>query len=751
MKIMRWSIKLLAVLALVIGAYVALKAADGRQPAAVSGEQTAVVLPEAGEPKNGPAVRVARTERLAMDFDPGTAVVTVTDLASGALWSSNPADRETDKVAKGAKLQDLNAQLLLDYVDEQSRPFQLNNYTGSIKDGTYAWKRTDDGVEVTFAFGQAGFVIPVRYSLQDDGFSAAVETSRIEQRGKYSLVNINLLPFFGAGGIADEGYLLVPDGSGALMRFNNGKSIYQAFDERVYGRDRAVEKPLNNQRTETVMLPVFGLKKNDAAFVAVIRQGAYQAGIRASVSGKSNAYNSVSGYLNLMEIETNVVMEGSANEKQVLRASASNAGGAPFEVRYHFLGGDRADYTGMAGRYRQYLQEEQGVKPYRGRPFSPPPLMLELIGAIPVRETFLGIPYGTTRTLTSFDDIRDIAARLRSSGVPNVSIRLAGWQDGGMRGKVPISQEAESGIGGNKGFRKLAQEMEEQGNALYPVVDPINLYVNGNGFNRFFDAARNISRAPALQRSYLLGSGARDPNVRPSYLMKPESVAEAIGKFAKSAEKNGYSRTAYESVGSMLYSDFRKNSLSKNETGRIWEESLRDAASRSDGLLFGRANAYTFPNAEALADVPLNASGFDMEDESVPFYSMAVSGLIPAYGEPINLRGDTRAYLLKLLETGTYPAYRFVARDGSLLVGTAYDDLYGGDFNLWFEDVISQYEELSGVLSQTAGQSIVRHDKLGEGVYRTEFAGGKTVTVNYSNDIFIADDEPIEPNGYRVR
>lgn len=745
----RWLVAVLTVASLAITALGAAQPETGRAEAGT--EQKTAAGKGSARISAGESVRAAESGLLALDFNPRTAEVAVTDLSSGTVWSSNPVDRAGDGIAKGIKKQDLNAQLLLDYVDPLNKPFQLNNFIGSIQEKAFTWKRIEGGVEVLFEFPKAGFAIPVEYRIKDDAFTATIVANRIEQRDKFRLVNIYLMPFFGAGSIRDEGYLFVPDGSGALIRFNNNKSIYRSYNERVYGGDQAIDRSERSGVTEAVRLPVFGLKRNDRAFLAVIHQGAYQAGIIAEGSRKSNQYNAVSSYLNMTEFESNILMPGSLNEKTVVRASQSVAGNRPFEVRYYFLNGEKADYAGMAERYREYLMEEQGVTPVAAKAADRIPLMMEFLGGVKKRDTFLGIPYGTVEALTTFNDLRTVADRLIEAGMTNLGIRYRGWMKGGMKDKVPASLDAESNLGGDKAFRSLIEDMRVKEVAFYPEIDPVSLYKNGNGFIRFFDAARNISRAPALKYEFLISNGTKNKQVKPWYLLKPESVKEALEQFSSSAEKQGLERVALQSIGSMVYSDFRRNMLSKNETGQLWEEGLETTASRIEGISFDQPNAYTFPRAENLTGVPLYSSRFDNQDEAVPFYSIAVSGLIPAYGEPINLMGDTRAYMLKLIETGTLPAYRFIARDSSLLIGTDFDGLYSGDFNLWFEDVADQYKELNEALAPVLGKAITDHEKLGEGVYRTTFSGGKSVVVNYTGETATVGNEQIGPYGYRVR
>lgn len=724
-------------------------------------EKTAASAP-AGAPAapavTAGSVRAAQNRQLALDFNPQTAEIAVTDVTSGIVWRSNPEDRANDAVARGVKKMDLNAQLLVDYIDPLIKPNQLNSFIGSVQDKSFTWKQIQDGIEVIYDFKKAGFTIPLRYTLHDDALVASVDSGRIEQRDKYRIVNLSLLPFFGAGSVRDNGYLFVPDGSGALINFNNNKALYKSYNERVYGGDHALATPEQTNAKEDVRLPVFGLKNEDSAFLAVIHQGAYQAGITAEVSGKNNQYNSVFSYLNMTEFETNVLMEGSPNEKQVVRASASDAGHQPFELRYYFLSGAKANYSGMAERYRKYLVEDQGVKAISEsavKGIAPKteqiPLLVDFLGGIKKRTTFLGIPYETVEPLTSFKDVSSAATQLQNNGINNLQIRYEGWLNGGMKDKIPVNVDAESKLGGNQGFKSLQNDLEQKGVAFYPAIDPVLYYKGGNGFYKFFDVSKSITRAPALLYKYSISTGVKNTLVQPWYLLKPESVKEGLERFSASAAKNGVKRIAMQTIGSTLYSDFRRDLLSKNGTGKLWEEGLKAASSQIKGIAFDHADAYTFPFAESISDVPLSASGFDSEDGSIPFYSMVVSGLIPAFSEPLNLSGNPEQYVLKLIETGTYPAYRFIGEDGSKLKGTDYDNLFSADFNQWKDDVYKQYQLINKALEPVRGQAIIHHEQIAKGVYRTTFANGKSILTNYTDKAVAIGQDRIESSGYLLQ
>ena len=68
------------------------------------------------------------------------------------------------------------------------------------------------------------FQIPLTYRLEGETLLASIDPEEIVYNDNgYYLVNIDLLRYFGAS-MREDGYLFVPDGSGALIYFNNGKT-----------------------------------------------------------------------------------------------------------------------------------------------------------------------------------------------------------------------------------------------------------------------------------------------------------------------------------------------------------------------------------------------------------------------------------------------------------------------------------------------------------------------------------------------
>src|SRR5690606_18276839 len=104
------------------------------------------------------------------------------------------------------------------------------------------------------------------------------------------------------------------------------------------------------------------------------------------------------------------------------------------------------------------------------------PLYLELIGSIATKEHFLGIPRNTSRSLTSFEQAKDILNELSEQSVSNIHVRYSGWFNDGMDHTLPTKVKPEKSLGGKKGLQQLEQYAQTQGISIYPDVSFLKLH-----------------------------------------------------------------------------------------------------------------------------------------------------------------------------------------------------------------------------------------------------------------------------------
>ena len=160
------------------------------------------------------------------------------------------------------------------------------------------------------------FTVVLQYTLNEDGFTVEVPTERLQFSDDYPLYSLTLLENFGRLERTEEGFLLIPDGSGALIRFDKDNVKREKASVAVFGEDLTVTttaKLAQQVSSERAALPVFGMADGGEGFLAVIEDGEANATIEAYRSGGYNAYNAV--YPRFLVInKDNVYLEGASSE-----------------------------------------------------------------------------------------------------------------------------------------------------------------------------------------------------------------------------------------------------------------------------------------------------------------------------------------------------------------------------------------------------------------------------------------------------
>ena len=155
--------------------------------------------------------------------------------------------------------------------------------------------------------------------------------------------------------------MLVPDGGGSLIKLNNGKVKEEQYVRRIYGTDPNNNSGDRGQVAEQARMPVFGMKSGDRGWFAVIEEGDAIASVSADIGGKQNSYNHVFSALPCAaRICWSFTPAKTVQEIQPLNDKLYSGNLA---VRYSFLSGDEASYSGMARLYQQTLVEDNQLTP----------------------------------------------------------------------------------------------------------------------------------------------------------------------------------------------------------------------------------------------------------------------------------------------------------------------------------------------------------------------------------------------------
>ncbi len=695
--------------------------------------------------------KVAENDKLILSADFTTAEIEITEKATGMKWYSNPQDRATDSVA--AIKTRLESQIHVTFLDLEKGVFiDMDNSGGSIKKGRMESKRIENGVKFIFGFPTANVYIPVQYTLTEDGFMAEIVTSEIKGVGSnpYAVETVSLLPYFGAGGLEDDGYLLVPDGSGALINYNNGKHYNQAYSEMVYGKNPAIETTEAGTVKERISMPVFGAKTNDHAFVGVIVAGEACSKISATTSKNDSCYNHVYPSAVLREYSI-LYKKGDVNANKssyTIDYSDDLMDGANYAVRYFFLEGDKADYVGMSELYREYLKKNGMLKDSElaDKKYT----VLDLVGAVSIKKYVMGVKKPVVTALTTYNEVCEIVKELKAQGVENIAINYIGALNSGLNNKTYNTVSPESVLGSKKEFKAMIEYLEEEGILLFLESNPVDLYEDGNGLTENGDSTKSFFDHYAFQYKFELDKGTQIPTTR-WHLLRPQLLAEVTEGFSKSAASWNVNNVSLARLGEVLYSYYYKDEYyaSRTQGLQMWADAMKAADDNAKYVMLHGGNAYCAPYADVITDVSDSHSNFDMQDDVIPFYQLVFQGNKLLTGNGINTTVDFEQAFLKALETGSSLKFNLIYGEVSQLVGTDYNTMVSYSYDYWKNTLIEKSLEMQKAVAQFAGQDVVGHKILEEDVILTSYESGDVI-VNYRNEAYTYQGQEIGARDYLV-
>lgn len=690
----------------------------------------------------------AENEFLDLLYDEENSVLAVIQKDSGYVWYSAPEGWEDDEEASGFVLNSMPSFLTVRAKDQNSTFRNANSYINSfVRRGLWP-KAITNGIRLEHEFPRDGFFIPLEITIEGNSLLMSVPVWEIQEnmddgmdydeeiKTTLDLLDLQINPYFGAAGKDEEGFIFVPDGSGAIMSFNNRKSG-STYEQYVYGRDRSIVATRRKNVYQDIRLPVFGMSKEDAAFIAVIEGSESRAMISADVA-QQTSYNSVGASFILRDFDSMSFRERTGTPRDIVIYEKVNFAESKerYSVRYIFLDEEKNNLAGMADAYRTYLQDKKGFT--KKTDSSKPALTIDFVGSSNKKRTIVGLPMNVGVAYTKFSDIEDTLETLKAQGVKDFNVKLEGWVKGGVLGKYPSSAKPNGILGGNHGFKKLSSYLNENNVPLYASADFVNLYNTADlAHIKEVSANRMINRSPVKIPDYRM-STYTDEKVSdkyPSYVLREKVVEKGFTKFFGQLNKK-YAKVGFapDSMGNLASSDFGPDGLRRQAVADKFAGLLKNASSRKP-IMLSSPNAYALPSATYVSDLPSTSSQFDVEDTAVPFYQMVLKGYVPFSNLPANRSTNLEDYKLKLLETGADVSFLWITRNSDLVRDSrmqSYMNLYSED---WMEDAVELYKEVSAVTSKVAGCSIVDYQIDGD-LRSTTYSNGVTVTVNYADKTY---------------
>ena len=654
--------------------------------------------------------------------------IALVDKKTGEAWWSSPINVDA-AAGKAAQKTKLKSSMTMTFAQPSRRNTTDQNSADMKVKCKVSVKKASDGLELTYKYGNASITIPVKYTLHDDYLGVSVDTTQIVEEDADKIVtNLVLMGAFGAAEPTEKGYYVVPDGSGAIINFNNGKMNYKAYQGEVYGRNITPVETTKPAVTQNVYLPMYGIVKGNSGMMVVADKGDTCATINAYVTGQQKtSYNAC--YFDF-EIRTDdeYLMGGDANPLAVFEKRGILV--PEIEVRYYPVSNDdKSDinYIDIADTYRDYLTGEQGVTKSPAADMTS--LYIDLYGAVMKQETVLGIPVMMQHETTSFEEAKEILEQLKELGVDNMVVNYNQWTTDDIKEKVADDAKPASKLGGKKDFKALKEYAEANGIALYPGVDNLT-FESGNGYFTMTDTAIRVSNAYSRQIEYDLAHGVENKFYDAISLLSPRKYEKMFKNLAKSYSKAGIDNISLGSATTVIYGDYGKKSVSREMFKYNLQTYLEELKGSVSSILADGANAYTLKYVDHVSNVPLNSSKFDIFDQEIPFYQIVMSGIKPVSTTAVNGDAQVADLVLRAIASGTNLRFDFVAETADELKDTHYDKLYYANYEYWIEDAAACYKFANEILSKTAGSAITEYNVLSETKIETVYENGTKTVVD---------------------
>lgn len=686
-------------------------------------------VPRTDEEALAAAELVAENSKLALYVNKSEVTLALVDKNTGEIWWSNPINAD-GSAGKKAQIQELKAGMVLTFGEPSKR--KTTNANSKMK-AKAKISSVSNGIKITYKFNSAKITVPVTYTLEDDYLKLSVDSTEIkEEDGDKLTTKLAFMTSFGAATTEESGYFVIPDGSGALINFNNGKTVLKTYSGKVYGRDITPVNQTAPAVTEQIYFPMYGIVKGNSGMMVVADKGDTAASINAYVAGQNKTdYNSC--YFDF-EIRTSDEYQMGASNDSPLKVFEKRGILVPeIEVRYYPVSNSDKkdiDYVDIAEKYRDYLTSDYGVSVSES--VKDVPLYVDLYGGVLKKESVLGFPVTMQHAATTFSEAKDILSELTEGGADNIIATYNEWTAADIKEKVSDKAKPASKLGGKSDFNKLLSFAESNNISIYPSVKNLT-FKSGGGYLTITDTAIRVSNAYSRQFEYDFAYGIQNKFYKAMALLAPASYERMFNNLANSYSKYGLNNISVGPASTVIYGDYGRKATSREMMKGIVQNGYKLLDEQVGSVLADGANAYVLPYVDRITDVPLNSSKFDVFDADIPFYQIVMHGIKSFSTPAVNGQAQIGDVILSAVASGSSLSFDLMAEEANELKDTRYDCYYYADSEYWTKDAASVYSFVNEILSDVSSETITGYEVLANGNTETTFSNGTKIKVNYTD------------------
>lgn len=662
--------------------------------------------------------------------------IAIYDKNNGYMWHSNY------KNIDGMKLSDtiiskINSGVTIEYYDANGKSISYleTSITSKKANSTVEYTKIDNGFKAHINFVAVGISFDVNVSLDDNNLLVEVPYESIKEVtvGKltpknYQLKSIDLFPYLGTENYEINGYSFIPDGSGALVRYND-VSATSAYIKRIYGNDDGILQTTNSNShivsDSVVSLPVYGINHGyeQAAFLCEITSGSGAAEIHSYPYNYKNIPLNTT-FFKLCVRDTFMVSLSSSQMTLINDNPYPNN----YALKYSFLNNENANYVGMAKEFAKNLSLYEQVNN------SNIPLHLDILG-LDYKKGLFGKNY---IKMTSYKETKSILNDLKNNDVNNISVSYLGWNSGGYFNDGAINAKAASKLGGKKELQRLNEYISENNFSIDYTISPLTS--DSYGFGKETVKRINLSAFDIDLKSSL---------EQEAYYLAPNVLSETILKKSKKYSKLGITGFDIDHLTDTFSYRYKSKAYYRSQMIDIIESEVSKLINYR--ISTSTPKAYLYKYVTNYYEAEYESSKFIYETDSVPFISIVLSGYVNLFTPNINYISDYNLFALRMIEYNLYPSFILSKEEAYDLRFTNFEYLNSTEYSLWKNLIVRIYSKVNDALKEVRGSAITNHHYLAVGIAQIDYSNGKTIYVNYTDTKFNNGKVAIEPHDYVVR
>jgi len=592
----------------------------------------------------------------------------------------------------------------------------------------------EEMIEMGYTDINASFDLEVR--LTEQGIEAFIPINSIQEEKPEEIVLTSIILFPGLGATEmDEipGYMVIPDGAGALIRYEDNQGQFKApFEERFYGQNMGLDDFKLSVTNYPLSMPIFGAVHgvNQNGYVAIIEGGDYNSRLFAYPNGAHNLpYNVIFPKFDVQQVyRQSFNSDGTGGALKLIQSSFED-----IDIVYNFLNGADANYVGIGKNYRNHLETQEILEQH------------DKSGDIDIFLNYLmsdseaSLFGNSVVEMTSVEQVMQMYNYFLEQGLINQSVGLMGWNNDGYSGELPSNLDFENKLGSNRAFRNLFDYINQENSVIL-----LNNYVFASGSTDSISYASDVAKGTnkfKIEASF-------DRLIHPEFFVLYPFVTKEMADDDFDDYLKDNVGVLFESLGNNLMSyyangDYFFRSDSYNEYVMAMEQ-----YSEIGHYMYPYSYAYKYANG--FYEAPLYNSQLKYYDDIVPLLQVVLKGSIDMYASYLNYNSLGKETILNIIDFGMNPAYVLTYEPSSKLKDTDLKRYFTTEFDLWKDTITSEYDYINNALKYVNGEYITSRLVLDFGVVQVTYSNGVDIFINYTSSDFTTGAVTIPAMDYYV-